>query len=438
MASAVGVPGPDDLAADVPGSTAATGEVSGTADADPAGARTPRPRRTAETAVPEVLLVEDDDGDALLVEELLLDSGVTVELTRARSLADAKAALAEAPAPHCVLLDLHLPDGQGVDVVQQMLGLAPRAAVVVLTGLAEEDAGLAAVSAGAQDYLVKGLFEPALLGRAIRYAIQRRQIEQATAALQASQLRAQENRRLERGLLPSPLLRSRVVDVVAQYEPGREQALLGGDFYDVVATEDGTVHAVIGDVSGHGPDEAALGVCLRVAWRSFTLAGESGPAALRLMQELLVAERTRPEIFATVTTVELAPARGTARVIRAGHPPLFLRDAARPAVGLLDPATGPALGLLPEGLARWPEEEVALPSAGALVLFTDGLFEGRCGERGERLGEDGLLELARGHADRSGADFVPALIAQTRSLSERHGGHSDDVAVVHLAWEQSR
>ncbi|MBW1603725.1 SpoIIE family protein phosphatase [Streptomyces sp. JJ66] len=390
-----------------------------------------------EAPVPEVLLVEDDDGDALLVEELLLDSGVTVRLSRARSLADAKAVLVDVPEPHCVLLDLHLPDGQGVDVVQQMLGLAPRAAVVVLTGLAEEDAGLAAVTAGAQDYLVKGLFEPALLGRAIRYAIQRRQIEQATAALQASQLRAQENRRLERGLLPSPLLRSRAVDVVARYEPGREQALLGGDFYDVVATADGTVHAVIGDVSGHGPDEAALGVCLRVAWRSFTLAGASGPEVLRLMQELLVAERTRPEIFATVTTVELAPARGTARVIRAGHPPLFLRDADRGAVELLDPDTGPALGLLPEELAVWPVRERPLPSAGALVLFTDGLFEGRCGPRGERLGELGLLELARDLAGLPGAEFVPALIHRTRSLSEEHGGHSDDIAVVHLEWKPS-
>ena len=66
--------------------------------------------------------------------------------------------------------------------------------------------------------------------------------------------------------------------MVARYRPGRANALLGGDFYDVVETPDGTVHAVIGDVCGHGAAEAAIGVCLRVAWRSLVLAGETPPA----------------------------------------------------------------------------------------------------------------------------------------------------------------
>src|SRR5206468_2012152 len=102
----------------------------------------------------------------------------------------------------------------------------------------------------------------------IRYAAQRKHVEQASAALQISALRAEENARLERGLLPSPLLHTKDLEVVARYRPGRSQSLLGGDFYDVVETGDGTVHAVIGDVSGHGAAEAAIGVCLRVAWRS--------------------------------------------------------------------------------------------------------------------------------------------------------------------------
>ena len=143
----------------------------------------------------------------------------------------------------------------------------------MLTGLAEENAGLAAVAAGAQDYLIKGQAAPHAFGRAIRYAAQRKHVEQASAALRVSEVRAEENARLERGLLPTPLLRTDGIEVVARYRPGREQSLLGGDFYDVVETADGTVHAVIGDVAGHGPAEAATGVCLRVAWRSLVLAG---------------------------------------------------------------------------------------------------------------------------------------------------------------------
>ena len=92
--------------------------------------------------------------------------------------------------------------------------------VVVLTGLAEESAGLAAVAAGAQDYLIKGQAPPDVFGRAIRYAAQRKQVEQASAALQVSALRAEENARLERALLPTPLIRTGDLEVVAAVPPG--------------------------------------------------------------------------------------------------------------------------------------------------------------------------------------------------------------------------
>src|SRR2546430_847508 len=78
---------------------------------------------------------------------------------------------------------------------------------------------------------------------------------------------------LERGLLRTPLLRTDAVECATYYQPGRNHAVLGGDFFDVVETTDGLVRAVIGDVMGHGPDEAALGIHLRVAWRTQVLAG---------------------------------------------------------------------------------------------------------------------------------------------------------------------
>jgi CheY-like chemotaxis protein len=239
--------------------------------------------------MPVLLLVEDDPGDALLVEELLADSGLVAELRWVPSLADALVALAVDLPPQCVLLDLHLPDSQGLSGVASILKQAPAAAVVVLTGLAEQQAGLAAVAAGAQDYLVKGRVDPELFGRAIRYAVQRKQAEQAANALQAERMRAEENARLERGLLPVPLLNQAPIVVTARYRPGRASALVGGDFYDVVEADDGIVHAVIGDVAGHGPDEAALGVCLRIAWRTLVLSGISGPRLLRQLERILLA-----------------------------------------------------------------------------------------------------------------------------------------------------
>ncbi|MBF0660359.1 MAG: fused response regulator/phosphatase [Rhodococcus sp.] len=382
---------------------------------------------------PSLLLIEDDPGDALLVEELVADSAPEMKVVWVQSLAAAREEFA-VRMPDCVLLDLHLPDASGLEAVAKVKQIAESVPIVVLTGLAEEQTGLAAVSVGAQDYLVKGRVEPDLFGRAVRYAIQRKQAEQASAALQAGQLRAQENARLERGLLPSPLLQATGdFDVVARYRPGRTSALLGGDFYDVVQTEDGTVHVLIGDVSGHGPDEAALGVGLRIAWRTLVLTGVTGPRRLHKLEEILVAERSENRIFASVTNLSMSPDRRTVEVMRAGHPGLLLRNGS--SVDWLEAPGGPALGLLPT-LSTWPVHEITLPSGAAIVLFTDGLFEGHRGEGRERLGEEGLLALARACADLGPNDFTDSLIARAEELAESNGGLSDDVAVVYVQWKK--
>ena len=134
-----------------------------------------------------VLLVEDDDGDALLVEELLRDVDAPVVVLRARSLGQATAILAEAA---CVLLDLGLPDSRGLQGLRRLLKRDPEAAIVVLTGEANEHLGEQAVRAGAQDYLVKGEVAGHMLHRVIRYAVERRRAEEAQRGLRVAQVRA--------------------------------------------------------------------------------------------------------------------------------------------------------------------------------------------------------------------------------------------------------
>ncbi|MGW0401243.1 PP2C family protein-serine/threonine phosphatase [Streptomyces sp. NPDC003002] len=391
-----------------------------------------RTRALWSGAPPRVLLIEDDEGDALLVEELVADSGAEVRLARARSLAQALLQL-RTQAPQCVLLDLHLPDAQGLDALGQVLAASADTAVVVLTGLSEEQAGLAAVAAGAQDYLVKGRLEADVFMRAIRYAIQRKQTELAAAALQAGRLRAEENARLERGLLPTPLLLDSAVSVCARYRPGRAQALLGGDFYDVVQTPDGATHAVVGDVSGHGPDEAALGVCLRVAWRAFVLAGSRGQDLLNLLEKILLAERSGPEIFATLTSLTRLPGENRVTVQRAGHPGFLVRSPA--GVRLEVAPGGPAIGMMPDWGSTWPVTEVALEPLSAVMPLTDGLIEVRIGSGPDRFDEDGLLEVARQYDRLPAESFVDALIEKAESLAADSGGLADDVAVLHLEWK---
>jgi serine phosphatase RsbU (regulator of sigma subunit) len=387
--------------------------------------------RSAALVYPQtLLLVEDDAADAVLVEELLADSGMRATLVWVRSLAEAKERLRGDGVPGCILLDLHLSDAHGLEAVTQVRSAAPAAPIVVLTGLAQENAGLAAVAAGAQDYLIKGQAAPDVFSRAIRYAAQRKQAEQVSAALQVSAVRAEENARLERGLLPTPLLRTGQFEVAARYRPGREQALLCGDFYDVVETADGTVHAVIGDVAGHGPAEAATGVCLRVAWRALVLAGTPDTALALLLEQMLIAERENDRVFATLSYVAFPPDRRSVRILRAGHPGLLLRAAGR--VELVEGEAGPALGLVPG--TGWQAQEMPLPAGAGLVLFTDGLFEGRIGPGSERLGEEGLLARARELAGLPPAAFTGGLIERIEAATAPYGGLDDDVAVVHLGW----
>ncbi|WP_371484732.1 PP2C family protein-serine/threonine phosphatase [Kitasatospora sp. NBC_00315] len=385
-----------------------------------------------------ILLVEDDAGDALLVEELLADTDLKHTLRWTPTLAAAVVELAREEAD-CVLVDLHLPDGSGVAVVAAVQQACPRAAVIVLTGLADSGAGARAVAVGAQDYLVKGQVDEQLLQRAVRYAVNRKLAERAGAELREDRIRARENARLERGLLPTPLLRGGTATATTRYLPGRERALLGGDFLDVVETADGAVHAVIGDVSGHGPDEAALGVCLRISWRALVLAGHRGVELLDLLEQVLVAERTRSDMFATCTIVTLAPHRSEATLHLAGHhEPLLARPGApgSAAGGMAEvPAQhGVALGIAP-GLRYWPPTVLPLPAAGALFLYTDGLTEGHCGPGAERLGADGLLELVATAPVSEPPALLDHLVDTVRRLNA--GRHADDLAILHLAWDRT-
>ena len=88
------------------------------------------------------------------------------------------------------------------------------------------------MGAGAQDYLVKGQVDGFLLQRVVRYAVERQRAEETQRQLGEARLYAAENARLERGLLPSPLLIDRRLSVAARYRSGGQQMLLGGDFYD--------------------------------------------------------------------------------------------------------------------------------------------------------------------------------------------------------------
>ncbi|MEU2729550.1 PP2C family protein-serine/threonine phosphatase [Streptomyces griseoviridis] len=420
---------------------------------DTPASKTPAPNTPHLT----LLLIEDDPGGATVVPELRDAADRPIRVRNARNLTEAARLLTDDV--HCILLDLALPargrsgaDADSADntsgepgtpddadnprkpdelgVLREVLELAPRQAVLALTASGDAERGAEAVRVGAQDYLFRDELDARLLSRAIRYAVERKRSDTAERRLAEGRVRAQENRRLERGLLPTPLLDGSPLRFAARYRPGRSRALLGGDFYDVVRTPDGTVHAMIGDVCGHGPDEAALGVELRIAWRALTLAGLCGDELLGTLQQVLEHERSDDEIFATLCAVDIAPDGRRAGLCLAGHPSPLVARPGRPARLLPYDNNGPALGLLPG--ARWPRTQVELGAEWSLMLYTDGLIEGRIGAGLERLGQDGMVEMVRRQLAEglSGEALLRAAVNEVRDLN---GGElTDDVAVLLL------
>ncbi len=126
----------------------------------------------------EVVLVEDNPGDIRLIEKMLMEAkGASFNMEYENRLAAGLRLMTNGNVD-VVLLDLSLPDSRGLSTFTEVYARVPHVPVIVLTGLNDEQLAVEAVQKGAQDYLVKGQVDSNLLGRSIRYAIERKQAEE--------------------------------------------------------------------------------------------------------------------------------------------------------------------------------------------------------------------------------------------------------------------
>ena len=122
----------------------------------------------------KVLLIEDNPGDARLIQEMLVDQGrERYQFEYADRLSRGLEHL-ENGGVDVVLLDLSLPDSQGLDGFDRVQAKVPAVPVVVLTGFDDETLAVEAMHHGAQDYLVKGDVDSTVLYRAVRYSVERK------------------------------------------------------------------------------------------------------------------------------------------------------------------------------------------------------------------------------------------------------------------------
>jgi PAS domain S-box-containing protein len=222
---------------------------------------------------------------------------------------------------------------------------------------------------------------------------------------------------LQRSLLPQTLPQVAGLDFAAHYHPAAPGSEVGGDWYEVMGMDDGSVALTIGDVAGRGIAAASTMGRIRPALGAYVRDGHGPHQAVERL-DTYMREFEKPEMT-TLFHLHCNPATGEARFIRAGHPPALLR-LENGEVRELRGVGSPPLGIF-DDLALH-ENPAELPPGSLLLLYTDGLIERR--ESDVVAGLERLKSaLARAPADASGAlDSVETAMEIT--------GIPDDVATL--------
>ena len=290
-----------------------------------------------------VLVIEDDDEDAMIVSDLLLEAWPTLRIERASALGEAERALGADI--DCVLVDLGLPDAYGLEAVQRLREADPEMPVVVLTGDTDEQHGIQALGAGAQDYLIKGTISGASLARAIRHSVQRKLADRFQRELAVLRVQSAENARVQRGLVPHPMVddssrlgRQRLPPGEPAPGPGwrllRRRPGLPGHLH-VADRRRLRPRSRRGDAWRRAPNRVA----------DADPRGRSAAALIETLDRLLVQERHGDHIFTTLASLSIDLAQGRAATVLAGHPPPILVSGDGVPRLVADHPAGPPLGL---------------------------------------------------------------------------------------------
>ena len=267
---------------------------------------------------------------------------------------------------------------------------------------------------------------------AIAIELTRRQAAQDEAEAAQDEVAAL-HKRLAESLLPRVAVTDERLHVAHRYIPGERRMAIGGDFMGTAELSDGTLALAIGDVSGHGPDAAALGATLRASWRALALTGMEPLELLERLDSILRGDVAGSDAYATLCCAWVNPARDRLTLVLAGHHrPLVLTDGAA-----REPEApfGPPLGLLEDWMPvddpPWQVASFDLEPGWALLLYTDGLVEGYANpDARERFGIAGLVPLLDGVGAAACLDAraLDDLLGQVQAANDKPFG--DDVALL--------
>ncbi len=367
-----------------------------------------------------ILLVEDDPDDVWVMRSLLGDRWdgpftlVNVEL-----LSDGIRRCAE-DVFDVILLDLALPDSQGLGTFIRMHAHADGVPIVVLSGYDDEITAMKAVQAGAEDYLVKGQVNDNLLVRSIRYAIERSRRNKAEEALASTSEEFRAAQEIQQRLFPSEAPCLEGFDIAGALYPARATA---GDYFDYIPMLQDCLAVVVGDVSGHGMGPALLmsetRACLRTLAQSYFDVGEILTRANRLL-----AADTDDFHFVTLALARIDPSTRTLVYASSGQRGYLLHPEGD--VTVLDSTSLP-LGVVADTVVP-AAEDVTLRSGEIVTFFTDGVFEAESPGR-VRFGAERAIEVIRSEQASPARAIVDALHNEIAGFTG-HQPQRDDITIV--------
>ncbi|GAA1043133.1 SpoIIE family protein phosphatase [Streptomyces murinus] len=210
--------------------------------------------------------------------------------------------------------------------------------------------------------------------------------------------------------------------LAARYLPATHGLNIGGDWYDAFPGPDGSVLAVIGDVTGHGLRAAVIMGQLRTALRAYAVEGNGPARILTLLHRML--RHQQPELYATCAIARFTPGEPGVVWAAAGHPPALVRGPGG-GVRVLDAKPGIMLGVpVPH---EYEEHHEELPAGATLALYTDGLVERRS------AGIDAGIERLADALGTLGAAELEQLDAAADALLKpmlRDSEHDDDICLL--------
>jgi sigma-B regulation protein RsbU (phosphoserine phosphatase) len=343
-----------------------------------------------------------------------------------------------------VLLDLSLPDSQGLETFAQLHARVPRLPIIVLSGLRDTTLAVQAVHEGAQDFLVKGQVDGQLLVRAMRYAIERKHLTEQLGRY-AEELRS-KNAQLEADFNMAREIQEIFLPhqypTFPQWVAPEESALqfshrylpaaaVGGDFFDIFAITGTTAGVFICDVMGHGMRAALVTAIMRgLVEELMPVAADAGKFLTEINRSLhAILRRTREPFLATAFYMVADAAAGELRFASAGHPsPLRVRREAG-TVDLLkscDPRHGPALGLFDK--PTYPTCRCPMAEKDRVLLFTDGVYEVD-NQHQEEYGQERLVAAVRKHLQLPTELLFEALLQDVKRFAAGPE-FDDDVCLV--------